>query len=145
MNYLEILNITADATEAEIKKAYFNKVREFPPEKFPDEFKRIREAYEYIQQEENKESLIYISQLPLTIANIVRNVLELKDREQYSDAIAYINNELENHPDEKELLIQLGNLYVLNNQIGKAVDVFRSLVEGYPNDPKVLASAAMAY
>jgi DnaJ-class molecular chaperone len=49
LNPYKILDISRDATDVEIKKAYFKKIREFPPEKDPEKFKEIRAAYEQIR------------------------------------------------------------------------------------------------
>ena len=35
----------ADATPEEIRAAYLNKIKEYPPETFPAEFERVRDAY----------------------------------------------------------------------------------------------------
>jgi len=40
-----ILGVPDDADTAEIRSAYLNKIKEFPPEKCPEEFERIRDAY----------------------------------------------------------------------------------------------------
>src|SRR5437879_666487 len=48
-NPYKVLGIERDASEAEIKRAYFTLVREHPPERDPDGFKRIRAAYEQLR------------------------------------------------------------------------------------------------
>jgi curved DNA-binding protein CbpA len=45
----EVLNLERTATEADIKKAYFARVREHPPERNPEQFKRIRSAYDMLR------------------------------------------------------------------------------------------------
>ena len=40
-----IIGVTPDATPEEIRAAYLNKIKEYPPEAFPAEFERIRDAY----------------------------------------------------------------------------------------------------
>ncbi|MBA3442726.1 MAG: DnaJ domain-containing protein [Pyrinomonadaceae bacterium] len=45
-NPYKTLGINRNATEAEIKHAYFNRVREHSPERDPEGFKQIRAAYE---------------------------------------------------------------------------------------------------
>ena len=45
-NYYEILGIKTDAAAIDIKKAYFAAVRKYPPERFPEEFKKIRNKME---------------------------------------------------------------------------------------------------
>ncbi|MGH9846124.1 MAG: J domain-containing protein [Blastocatellia bacterium] len=48
-NPYKTLGIERDATEAEIKQAYFGLVREYSPERDPEGFKRIRAAYEKLR------------------------------------------------------------------------------------------------
>lgn len=45
----EVLGVDEDATDEAIKKAYLRKVRETPPERDAEAFRRIRDAYELIQ------------------------------------------------------------------------------------------------
>jgi hypothetical protein len=40
-----IIGVTLDATPEEIRAAYLNKIKEYPPERFPAEFERVRDAY----------------------------------------------------------------------------------------------------
>ena len=40
-----IIGVTPDATPEEIRAAYLNKIKEYPPETFPAEFERVRDAY----------------------------------------------------------------------------------------------------
>ncbi len=51
----EILGVAKDSDEKAIKKAYFKLVKKFSPEKEPEKFKEIREAYEYLTQEHVEE------------------------------------------------------------------------------------------
>jgi len=45
----EVLGVSCNASAAEIKQAYFALVREHPPERDPQTFKRIRAAYERLR------------------------------------------------------------------------------------------------
>lgn len=47
-NPYRLLGVTPDAGDEEIRKAWLEKVRRFPPENAPDEFRMMREAYETI-------------------------------------------------------------------------------------------------
>lgn len=44
-----VLGVPAGASEEEIQEAYRRKVREHPPQTDPEGFKRVREAYEFLQ------------------------------------------------------------------------------------------------
>ena len=45
----EILGVPADASPEEVRAAYLNKVKEFPPDRAPAEFERIRDAYDALR------------------------------------------------------------------------------------------------
>ena len=44
-NPCDVLGITPDASDQEIRAAYLAKVRAYPPDVAPEEFERIRDAY----------------------------------------------------------------------------------------------------
>lgn len=50
----EILDIDVSASDSEIKSAYLKKVRRFTPERFPEEFKKIKEAYSAISDSKKR-------------------------------------------------------------------------------------------
>jgi len=52
VNPYVVLGLDPTATDAEIKKAYFQKVREHPPEKDPKQFKQVRAAYDALRTPE---------------------------------------------------------------------------------------------
>ncbi len=45
MSATEILGVAANASEDEIRLAYLEKVKQFPPDRSPEEFERIRDAF----------------------------------------------------------------------------------------------------
>jgi curved DNA-binding protein CbpA len=49
-----VLGLAYTATAAEIKQAYFALVRAHPPEREPENFKRIRAAYERLRDPEHR-------------------------------------------------------------------------------------------
>lgn len=49
MDALEILGLADGAGEEEIRAAYLRKVKEHPPERSPEEFEKIRDAYETLR------------------------------------------------------------------------------------------------
>lgn len=54
-SYYDILNVDRTASEKEIKKAYARLLRKFPPETHPEEFKKIRKAYEVLSDMKKRE------------------------------------------------------------------------------------------
>jgi DnaJ-domain-containing protein 1 len=43
-----ILGVSQDAAAEEIRSAYLNKIKEYPPERCPEEFERVRDAYKIL-------------------------------------------------------------------------------------------------
>jgi len=48
-NPYQVLGVSPTASDDEIRRAYFQLVREHPPEREPEQFKRIRAAYEILR------------------------------------------------------------------------------------------------
>ena len=60
-----VLGIERQASEAEIKRAYFQLVRQFPPEREPEKFQEIRAAYEALRDPHNRVTLdLFLIQPP---------------------------------------------------------------------------------
>lgn len=53
----ETLDVSSGATAAEVRVAYLQKVREHPPERDPEGFKRVREAYEVLRSPRKRAEL----------------------------------------------------------------------------------------
>ena len=49
MDPTEVLGVNQDAGEEEIRTAYVRKVKEHPPDRSPEEFERIRDAYDSLR------------------------------------------------------------------------------------------------
>jgi curved DNA-binding protein CbpA len=45
----DVLGIGPDAGDEEVRAAYLRKVKEFPPDRSPREFERVRDAYEILR------------------------------------------------------------------------------------------------
>ncbi len=50
----ELLGVAEDAGDSEIKQAYLQRVKEFPPERAPETFRRINQAYLSIKDHKSR-------------------------------------------------------------------------------------------
>jgi len=65
----EILGVSLDADDAEIRAAYLRKVKQFPPDRCGEQFEKIRDAYETLRDPRRRTHLMLLSadpQAPLT-------------------------------------------------------------------------------
>jgi curved DNA-binding protein CbpA len=60
----EILEIDAEAGEEEIRAAYLRKVKEYPPDRAPREFERVRDAYEMLRDPRSRTRALLLAADP---------------------------------------------------------------------------------
>ena len=60
-----VLGLARQATEEDIKRAYFQLVRQFSPERAPEKFREIRTAYEQLRDPDSRARLgLFLLQPP---------------------------------------------------------------------------------
>ena len=78
INPFEVLKVPESAGDEEIRAAYLARVREFPPERAPEEFQVIRESYDRIKTEKARIAYVYLEH-PEIDAEAVSRIL-LRER-----------------------------------------------------------------
>lgn len=144
-NYFKILELTPEAGEEEIKKAYFKLIRQYPPDKNPDKFKEIREAYEMLKQEKFREEFKMIQKIPSPFREVYQSAREYEDKQDYTSAIKVCLEGLRIEPDQPDLNYYLIQLYLSNEQTGKAVKRLENLTGRYRDNVKLEGLLAVAY
>ena len=64
MNAWAVLGIPVTAGEEEIRSAYLARVKEHPPDRSPEEFERIRDAYETLRDPRRRMRYMLLSADP---------------------------------------------------------------------------------
>lgn len=144
-NYYQILNVPTNASQAQIKKAYFSLVRKYDPERFPEEFMEIREAYEVLSNEQTRSEYDSI----MTMEPVIRNVYEYcrKSFEEgdYEEAINGLEEIIKRVPNLSIVQELLGEAYLKNGNTVKAINVFEDLVRKHPDNASFISNLANAY
>ena len=75
----ELLGVSPDAGEEEIRAAYVRRVKEHPPDRSPEEFERIRDAYDSLREPRRRmrDSLLAVDPFATFVS-----VIELKTRQR---------------------------------------------------------------
>jgi preprotein translocase subunit Sec63 len=60
----EVLGVSPNAGEEEIRAAYLRKVKEYPPERSPEEFEKIRDAFETLRDPRKRTRAMWLSTDP---------------------------------------------------------------------------------
>jgi len=71
----EVLNISDDFSLESVKSKYVELVRKFPPEKNPEEFMKIRKAYEYFTKVNSSQIFLYHKPLEFLPQSSISNDL----------------------------------------------------------------------
>lgn len=87
MNYFERLNVNQYASTEKIKECYYNQIKQFNNELFPDHFLLIKEAYEYLSNPTRRNN--YINELNSTTSHQqTEPSFETRSMDEYSEKSA---------------------------------------------------------
>ena len=143
----EQLEVARTASPQEIKRAYFRLVRRYTPEKEPDAFMRIRQAYETLSDEARRNAydadLSRLADVPGEVAAIIMEAERLSAKRLWADAVRV----LEKSPYAKDGSVQcsLANLYLSMDKSGMAAKVMDRLIAKEPNNENYLRLAVKVY
>ena len=144
-DYYKTLGLTKEAGQSDIKKAYFTMVRKFPPDRYPDEFMKIREAYEVLSDEVTRRQYDSVDTMPeivKTYFNAGKEALESRD---YTRAIKLLERVTKVYPDFSVVNSLLGDAYSANGNSGKAIQIFEELVSKELKNAGFAGKLAEAY
>ena len=143
--YYRTLGLEPGADRAEVKRAYFRLIRKYPPEKEPEQFQKIRQAYEALQEERTEIEPPF----PVPQQEEVRLFLQRAGKyaklRQYTQAANCVKSALELLPDDPFLLLQLTQLQRAAGTPRKAAKTAMKLTEVAPEFATAYAIAAAEY
>ncbi|RKH57105.1 DnaJ domain-containing protein [Corallococcus aberystwythensis] len=136
-NPYEVLAVEKDADARTIKKAYFELVRQNPPETHPEEFRRLREAYELLSDPEARQafdaSAAAQADGPESAKNAALqeaiNLFEAGDKEGGRKVLTRLFIE---QPDFHDARILLGRHYFFEGDFKQALTEFDALLARAP-------------
>lgn len=142
--YYNVLEVPNNASQQEIKKAYFAMVRRFSPESDPDKFREIREAYEClmdggtVQEPHLAETDIYAQQF-------LKQIKKWNQVQDYKMAAACCEEALNLYPKESVFRYYLVKAQRRAGNTGKAVKNCEILVRQEPDQILYLRELAISY
>jgi curved DNA-binding protein CbpA len=134
-SFYEILGIDRAADERAVKKAYFALVRKFPPETHPEEFKRIREAYEVLANPQSRADYDAVNQFDQYGAEVSAHLkagTEAMEQADWPRAQSELIAVLEQQPQLHFARDLLGMAYLNAHRPADAMREFTRLVAEQP-------------
>lgn len=144
-DYYEILGVAETATKIEIKKAYFDLVRHYPPEKEPEKFKEYRKAYEVLFDENSRKEYDSINSIPEFYRDVLEYAMEMMAAGEYEGAIDQFKNITDQYPGLLNVHALLAEAYSMNGNTGNAVKILEKLVKLEPDNMAYQSSLGDAY
>lgn len=144
-NFYEILEISDLATQQEIKKAYVKLLRKYPPEKNPEEYKVIREAYDILKDDESKKNYDISLKCGGEIEELENNGKKHLENENYDDAIKCFEKILEFNSELGTIRNSLGNAYMLKRKYKKASLEYMILADNYPDNMNYICNLGFSF
>ncbi len=67
----KVLEVSPHASEEEVRAAYLRKVKEHPPERSPEAFERIRDAYEALKDPRRRAERVLAADVGAPLASLL--------------------------------------------------------------------------
>lgn len=133
IDYFKELNVEIDASDSEVKNAYFNMTKKYPPEKFPKEYRVIRDAYETLIDKSKRD--VYVSEVfDSEVKKILNEGVDLAKDEKYDLAILNFEKVLQKYPDNTKVKKDLALCLMKERNYKKSSKILKELVIRDPNN-----------
>lgn len=133
-NLYEILGIEKTATEQEIKKAYNKLLRKYSPEKEPEKYKEIREAYDTLRDSERRKNYDAYFDHGDEIQKLEEEANNLIEKEEYSQAEKILKKILIISPEIIHIRELLGDVFFFQKKYNESIKQYNTLINEYNNN-----------
>lgn len=144
LSLYDILGVKSDSKQEEIKRGYFKAVRKYPPERFPDEFRKIREAYEILSDEESREDYDLSLEGGQGGSKFIM-AYEAMDEERYDEAVKLLKEVLEIAPANKMAKNLIGICLLNKEEHQEAIKYYKKLISQSSEDEYYYFNLGQAY
>jgi curved DNA-binding protein CbpA len=145
ISYYDTLGISKEATEGEIKKAYVIKLRQYPNEKFPEEFKEIRKAYEILSNPKTRKEFDTMSIYGDEIKQLQSDASESLNNQDFEAAINCYKKILMIEPSLLNVRNQYALALIYHEEYNKAIKQLEKLVEQENDNAVYMFNLGFAY
>lgn len=133
IDYFKELGVEIDAYDSEIKNAYFKMTKKYPPEKYPNRYRVIRDAYETLIDKAKREAYI-LEAFDQNSRKILDEGLDLAKSEKYDLAISRFEKILEKYPENIKVKKDLVLCLMREKDYKKSSKFLKELVIREPNN-----------
>jgi hypothetical protein len=144
-DYYEVLGVGRTAAPEEIKRSYFARVRQYPPERFPEEFKELRAAYDTLSDKEKRAEYDENGSLPESILPLLYQGRKAGNLGRHAKAAEFYKSILRLHPELDKIREEYAWALEDSGKTGKATEVWEYLCKQCPSNAGYALSLAESY
>jgi tetratricopeptide (TPR) repeat protein len=144
-NYYERLGVDKAADAQQVKRAYYTLVKQFPPERFPEEYKRLRAAYDALSDEKSRAEYDSGLLLPKGAAALMDQAKRLDAAGWMARSAEIYEQVLRMYPNLEQAMTALAISYEEQDKNGKAASLWEKLCARDPKNAESAYKLAMAY
>lgn len=144
-DYYEILGLNSEASQSEIKRAYFKMVRKYPPDRYEKQFMDIREAYETLSNEKTRKQYDSINFLSEDIKDDYNFATTFIEEGNLTGGIRLLEKILEKASELHIVKVLLAETYLKNSNSGKALKLYEELCKDEPENSAFAGYLGGAY
>ena len=139
------LGLRDGANERDIKRAYFQLIRQHSPDKDPDGFQKIRAAYEMLKDAAPDDEPAFAPPQDELLKIPLRQAQECWDRRLYQNAAEIYRRIADICPADPYVLYRLSESQLKGGNPGKSVKTAQRLLELKPDHPQARRLLATAF
>ncbi|WP_300276154.1 J domain-containing protein [Peptacetobacter sp.] len=133
-NLYKILNININSSKKEVKARYFKLVKKYSPEKNPEKFVEIREAYEILMDSKLREEYNFklqeeLEKQNMQIKKLEKEADELSLNAEYEKAIKIYKKILKINYSKESIKSKLSTVLIKNNKFKEAEEILKELLK----------------
>ena len=131
----ETLEVTPGATPEEIKRAYYRLIRKYPPEKEPERYREISDAYAVLSNEESRRGYDETSLYGDEVEALMDAARKAEEYENWVTAAQKLKMALALTPTADYILNRLALVYAYDERFPDAVKSLEKLTARIPTVP----------
>ncbi|HHW37143.1 MAG TPA: DnaJ domain-containing protein [Bacillales bacterium] len=142
-NHYKVLGLRSNSRPERIKENYIKLVKEFPPEQHPEEFERIRRAYEILRDPIKRQEYDLVRKFGGSLEQIAEQAFEYIQQENWDKAEALFFDILKVAPDMIGARMGLAQIYIAKEDLMSFDQQVQLLFEGARTEEEKASVLAM--
>jgi curved DNA-binding protein CbpA len=144
-SHYETLGVSKTAGSEEVKRAYFGLVRKYQPDRFPEEVKEIRAAYDTLIDTKKRAEYDAIGELPSSVAPLFYEAERFDRFGRHNKAAELYRLILKSHPELDNVREAYAESLFEDDKPGKAAEVWEELCLKHPKNPRYARKLGKSY